>query len=313
MLPTLTRSLSAVESTLLDSNRGPNPTRPTSFDMRYRQHLCKSRLNTAFLNHYGARSHSFLQDKETTPSTSRIDDWLCPDGTLDSHIIHTEPQILQSPYTQGSDHSPVLLQVPHAALFSCPVPESPPAHSSSPKFIRPFPKDSLLAWQRLSDAWNGVRAHNLTNALTQRLANAQQDPASPITAQEFQQWYDDIFSCIDNSFQIAFDTLPMTSAHAPPQSPTNCMRTSFLPRVLMRKFTRHVSNAQALRAVMHGTMQFLNTTSTRAHVCSTSAYRHLRKHLPEAIPCPLTRQFSPLHTYPSFVPSCAKNKLTSKS
>ena len=91
-------------ATLFDTDRNPSRATTSSFDTQYRRKLHDTNLDTAFRHHPGPRSHSFSQDREPSPSTSRIDDWLCSHGTLDNYVIHTQPQILQSPYTEGSDH-----------------------------------------------------------------------------------------------------------------------------------------------------------------------------------------------------------------
>jgi exonuclease III len=282
-------------ATLYDSDRTSHLC--SSFDRRYRQHVHDARLDTAFTDHPGPRSHSYSQDTFSSPSTSRIDDWLCTHGTIAHHIIHTQPQTLQSPYIEGSDHLPVLLHVPHATFFACPIPHTPPPQPRPSQFIRPFPKDPLLAWQRLCDATNGNQAHELAAALTNRLAIAQEDPAIIITAAECQQWHDDIFACIQASFQLAFDTLPMTQEYTP--SGSAARHTSYFPRKLMRRFTRHVTNAQAFRRLIHTTTQIIAGTSDVTHLRGTSAFRHIRTHFPEISHIPtnthlLTSAYLPL-------------------
>jgi hypothetical protein len=153
-------------------------------------------------------------------------------------------EVIVDPELDGeSDHSPVLLKVPYAAVFACSPPAAPPPMPRPEALCRPFPAALLTAWTDAVLAADGPTATSLA-AWCERLHAA----PGPVSSQD----YDAAFAAIDNALTRvvtqAVDTFG-TTAPVQPDASTEQQRTCFLPRTLGKQRKHHLKLLRLCRTV----------------------------------------------------------------
>jgi exonuclease III len=149
----------------------------TRLDTTLQAAVATLNLTSAFSTFSQAqRTHSYQCANLTGPrTTSRLDDWLLPVGSSLLPAITQGPQVLTAEWTALSDHRPVILTLPAAALFSCPPTEPAKPVPRKPVLQRPFQRMELEFSTDNVRSQTGAAAVALTREIDSHLA---QPPSS---------------------------------------------------------------------------------------------------------------------------------------